>query len=237
LNTLGLLTADLEYGSPCLCFLGVVPLCPTDLADHSFMNAEARHELELLEALSENAHLTQRGLAAKLGMAVGLTNIYLKRLARKGHLKCVNVRSNRLLYLVTPAGIAEKTRLTYEFMQHSLRLYRDARSRLRAVLSEIVVRPGVAVAIVGSGEPAELVYVCLKELGIEPVAVFGENPDAMVSGAHVRNIDDHAAIEFDAMIVATFENPEPLIGALVHRGIPRERLVTLREYADQHARV
>ena len=60
------------------------------------MNSDARHELNLLEALTEDAHVTQRNLSAKLGMALGLTNIYLKRLVRKGYIKCVNVRPNRL---------------------------------------------------------------------------------------------------------------------------------------------
>src|SRR6187399_2259777 len=75
---------------------------------------ETRRELQLLQAVAEDSAITQRGLAAKLDMALGLANLYLKRLVRKGLIKCVNVRSNRLLYLLTPKGISEKTRLTYE---------------------------------------------------------------------------------------------------------------------------
>ena len=61
----------------------------------------------------------------------GLTNIYLKRLVRKGYIKCVNVQSNRITYLITPRGIAEKARLTYEFMDYSLHLYGEVRQHLR----------------------------------------------------------------------------------------------------------
>ena len=68
----------------------------------------------MLEAVAGNERITQRTLARRLGIAVGLTNLYLKRLARKGFIKFVNVRPNRIVYLVTPKGIAEKTRLTYE---------------------------------------------------------------------------------------------------------------------------
>src|SRR5437016_12997620 len=93
--------------------------------DRIDMNVEARRELTVLEAVAGNRHITQRSLAAKLGIALGLTNIYLKRLIRKGYIKCINVQSNRLLYLITPQGITEKTRLTYEFMDYSLQLYRQ----------------------------------------------------------------------------------------------------------------
>src|ERR1700687_3005410 len=98
------------------------------------MDVEARRELTVLEAVAGDQHITQRNLAVRLGIALGLTNIYLKRLIRKGYIKCINVQSNRLLYLITPQGIAEKTRLTYEFMEYSLHLYRDVRRHLSEVL-------------------------------------------------------------------------------------------------------
>ncbi len=195
----------------------------------ALMDPEARHELDLLEALSEDAHATQRGLSAKVGIALGLTNLYLKRLVRKGYVKCVNAKSNRLIYLVTPAGIAEKTRLTYEFMEYSLRLYADARSRVRTVLEPLARRHRIRVAIYGTGEAAELTCVCLKELGVVPVAVFGDDGAATVFDFQVRQIADHPTVTFDAMIVATFENPAQLMATLERHGIARDRLVPIRE--------
>jgi predicted transcriptional regulator len=80
------------------------------------VDVEAHRDLRLLEAVHQDSRVTQRGLASKLGIALGLANIYLKRMIRKGYIKCVNVQPNRISYLVTPRGIAEKARLTYEFM-------------------------------------------------------------------------------------------------------------------------
>src|SRR5436309_6785312 len=100
------------------------------------MDIEAHRDLKLLEAVEEDSRVTQRGLATRVGIALGLTNIYLKRLTRKGYIKCVNVQPNRITYLITPRGVAEKMRLTYEFMDYSLHLYRDVRQHLRAVLKE-----------------------------------------------------------------------------------------------------
>jgi hypothetical protein len=51
---------------------------------------------------------------------LGLTNLYLKRLARKGSIKITTIPRNRIRYLLTPQGLTEKSRLTYQYMQHSL---------------------------------------------------------------------------------------------------------------------
>ena len=60
------------------------------------MDPQAKRELELLTEISEDQGVTQRALAKKLGIALGLTNLYIKRLARKGYIKIVNVKRSRL---------------------------------------------------------------------------------------------------------------------------------------------
>ena len=54
------------------------------------MDLESRRDLQLLEALDQDNTVTQRTLAMRLGIALGLTNLYLKRLIRKGYVKCVS---------------------------------------------------------------------------------------------------------------------------------------------------
>jgi DNA-binding Lrp family transcriptional regulator len=193
------------------------------------MDIEAHRDLQLLEAVEQNARVTQRTLATKLGIALGLTNIYLKRLVRKGYIKCVNVQSNRITYLITPRGIVEKARLTYEFMDYSLHLYADVRQRLRTVLQDCAAA-GRRVAIFGCGEAAELAYLSLKEAGLEPVAVFDADGGHDFLGMPVRPIADHAAIDYDLIIVATFErSAHQLVTLLLEDGVPREKVFPLRQ--------
>ena len=192
------------------------------------MDVEARRELTVLDAIERDQHITQRTLAAKLGIALGLTNIYLKRLIHKGYIKCTNVRSNRLRYLITPQGIAEKTRLTYEFMNYSLRLYRDVRAHLSEVLRPCREGGARRVAVFGTGEAAELAYLSLKEQGLEPVAIFGLAGGGTFLGMRVRGLDECSLVAFDHLIVATLEKPEALVTQLVRAGIPFEKLLTLK---------
>src|SRR6059036_3359214 len=166
------------------------------------MDIEAHRDLKLLEAVEEDSRVTQRSLATQLGIALGLINIYLKRLVRKGYIKCVNVQSNRLTYLLTPRGIAEKLRLTYEFMDYSLHLYGEVRQHLRAVIRECAAADR-RVAIYGRGEAAELAYLSLKEFGLEPVAIFDVEGGHEFLGMPVRPIAEHVDVAFDLLIVAT----------------------------------
>ena len=197
------------------------------------MDLESQRDLQVLEAVSNGQQLTQRSLALRLGLAVGLTNLYLKRLARKGYIKFVNVRPNRIAYLLTPKGIAEKSRLTYEFMENSLTVYRQVRAHLSTiVLPSIGGSQGIA--IFGTGEAAELAYLCLRENGMEPVAVFDRAPGQFL-GMPVRDIRDHASVPFQVLIVARLDRPEGLLAELASLGIGADLLVTLRPSARGRA--
>ena len=192
------------------------------------MDVEAHRDLRVLEAVQQNSRLTQRGLANKLGMALGLANIYLKRMIHKGYVKCVNVQPNRISYLITPRGIAEKARLTYEFMDYSLHLYGEVRQHLRAALHECAAA-GKRVAICGSGEAAELAYLSLKESGLDPVAIFDNTGGHDFLGIPVLPIADHASVEFDMIIVATLDRSGQHLQALLDVGVPNDKLFPLRK--------
>jgi DNA-binding MarR family transcriptional regulator len=193
------------------------------------MDVDARRELKVLDAIAQDGRTTQRSLASHVGIALGLANLYLKRLIRKGYVKCVNVQANRVRYLITPKGIAQKTRLTYEFMEYSLHVFREGRNHLKMMLAPYTAAAGARIAICGTGEAAELAYLCLRELELEPAAVFDGPGHLSFFGIPVRAIEDTAGIQFDALIVATFSDPTALIADLVQRGIARDRMIMLRE--------
>src|SRR5262245_48004915 len=153
------------------------------------MNIETRRDLQLLEAVAADEKVTQRKLSHRLGIALGLTNLYLKRLVRKGYIKCVNVNPNRILYLITPKGITEKARLTYVFMDYSLQLYKQVRAHLHDVIEPLSRNGSSRIAIYGTGEAAELAYLSLRELGLEPVAIYGEPGVGTFLGMTVKNLE------------------------------------------------
>jgi DNA-binding MarR family transcriptional regulator len=197
------------------------------------MERQVERDLEILTAIEEGKPLTQRVLAKRLGVALGLANLYLKRLARKGYIKIVEfprkpAARKRLRYLLTPRGMAEKTRLTYEHMAYSLSLYRRARVHLRESLGRLSESGAKRIALYGVGEAAELAYLTLKELGLEPTGVFAQRQDGHFLGLPVRALGDLEKDEFDVVIVATFNRPEQPVEELMRQGVSGERILTLR---------
>lgn len=169
-------------------------------------------------------------MASSLGIALGLANLYLKRLARKGYIKVSTIPPNRLRYLLTPRGLAEKTRLTYEFMDYSVRLYRETRGILREALAALAERGQRRVVLYGTGEAAELAYLTIVELGLTLTAVvLGDATDApRFLGNVVRDVATLGADEMDAVVVATFDNVDVAVKTLRNAGIDEDKIVVVR---------
>jgi DNA-binding MarR family transcriptional regulator len=126
--------------------------------------SESEHQLHILEVLEQNPETTQASLAAQIGVAVGSVNWYLKRLIRKGYVKATKMERRRLKYFVTPDGLALKTRLTKEYMQHSLRVYRELRQAAKETLAQVRDRGHMAVKANDKGEAMEIFHLtCLEE--------------------------------------------------------------------------
>jgi DNA-binding MarR family transcriptional regulator len=198
------------------------------------VDVESRRDLQLLEALEREATITQRTLAERLGMALGLTNLYMKRLIRKGYVKCATVAPNRLVYSLTPRGVARKARLTYEFMKYSLDFYRDARQHLRRSLVQAVAQRK-RVAIYGTGDAAELVYLLVRDMGLELVAVFGPPDQREFLNLPVSAIANHADVAYDVLIVAVLDRPAGTAKLLRQAGVTSDKMVMLRPDAASPA--
>jgi DNA-binding MarR family transcriptional regulator len=204
------------------------------------MERQNERDLEILTAIGEGVPLTQRALAERMGVALGLANLYLKRLAGKGFIKIRDFPSKpyarkRLRYVLTPKGVGEKARLTYEYMGYSLRLYRRTRENLREGMAQLARGGMKRVALYGVGEAAELAYLTLKESGLEPIGVFASRPDGQFLGFTVRPVAELGEEEFDAVVVATFDRPEEPVAQLLRLGIPQSKFLTLRRLAGPAA--
>ena len=103
------------------------------------MNEE--RQLKAMRLLEGNPEMTQRELAKALGISLGAVNFCLKALADKGWIKMTNFKNNPIklgyLYLLTPRGIAAKTKLTMRFLKRKLIEYDELRSEIEALEIEL----------------------------------------------------------------------------------------------------
>ncbi len=127
----------------------------------------ALREMELLEHIERDPDVTQASLAAQLGVAVGTVNWHLKRLVSKGYVKVKRARRRKLRYIITPEGLAFRARLTVNYIETSMRLYRRVRARVRELLSEVQAAGFKMVAIPAEdGDIADICRLTCLEQGI-----------------------------------------------------------------------
>jgi DNA-binding MarR family transcriptional regulator len=191
------------------------------------MNVQGQRDLLLLSEVERDAGVTQRSLSSKLGVALGLTNLYLKRLARKDYIKITTIPRNRIQYLLTPQGLAEKSRLTYLYMQYALSYYREMRARLKEMLPTFDGSHGQRVVIYGTTELAELAYLSLREMNIDCVGFIDGNPRESFLSCPVSSPDRVSRWQFDRVLIADLEHAADCEEQLVQSGVPREKVMRL----------
>lgn len=169
---------------------------------------EAESTRLMLDVIETRDQVTQRGLAGELGIALGLTNIYLKRCISKGLVKVRKAPARRYTYALTAKGFSEKARLTTRYLARSLSFSRLAREDCTEVL-ETLRRRGVArVALIGGGELCEIATLAALDCGIEVVAVYDAETDRQrLAGVNV--VRDPAGIAAaEAVMITDVKDPQ-----------------------------
>jgi len=175
------------------------------------MDSRGYYELKILEQVEDRPELPRRVAAQKLGVSVKLAHKLLSGLVERGLLHVKKENSRRWRYFLTPQGIAEKARLTREFIEFSFEFYREARRRSAQVcrdLSEAGVR---RVAFLGLGELAEIAYLGVREWGLELVEVYdGAGAGQEFFGRRVKPIEQAASSNAERIIVTSFDPKHPM---------------------------
>lgn len=192
------------------------------------MDQDRNRELQILNEIASGVHVTQRGLSKQLGVALGLTNLLIRRLVKKGAIKIINLQRNRVKYLITPSGIAEKARLSYEYLEYSLQLYRQIRLFLTEQLTRLDPAAGKQVVLYGTGEIAELASVVIQQHQCELAGVIDGAAQASTFLRHpVRPLSELVRLPFDRVVVAAFTEREAVRQRLLDVGVPEDAVITI----------
>jgi Winged helix-turn-helix DNA-binding len=178
----------------------------------------SRIVLGLLQSVERDSAQSQRRLAAELGIAVGLVNIYLKRCVNKGLLKMAAAPTRRYAYYLTPSGFTEKARLTLEYLSYSFDLFRRAKADCTAVFLAASARGFHQVVLAGISELAEIAMICALETGIEIVLIV-DTRSSLSTFAGLAVVGSYDGIEgrFHAVIVTELKTAQETYAAAVER--------------------
>ena len=98
------------------------------------MKKENEDQFAVLRKIQSRPESTQRELAKDLGFSLGKLNYCLKALKGKGLVKIENFTKNpnkiNYIYVLTPKGISEKTKLTVNFMKKKMKEYDELKKEL-----------------------------------------------------------------------------------------------------------
>jgi len=190
------------------------------------MDQQELRTLKLLEEIEGEGAPSQRDLATRLNISLGLVNSFMKRLTQKGYFKITHIPRNRVRYILTPKGAAEKTRLTYEYIQYSFQFYKDARRKLKDIFKQFEKQYIKRVVFWGTGELAEIAYISMQETSVELIAVIDEKKSGRrFMGHEVRAGEAIKKIEFDRVLITTIDRKGDALGEIMKKGIKRSAVV------------
>ena len=92
--------------------------------------------VHLLKEIESNPSFTQRGLAAKLGIALGLMNQYLKSCMTRGWIRASQISPRRITYFLTPEGFKEKSHMVTDYLARSLAFFQNTKTQCTALFEE-----------------------------------------------------------------------------------------------------
>ena len=195
--------------------------------------AASYRELLLLSEVHHNSAASQRDLSKRVGIALGLTNVLLRNSASKGYVR-VTKAGWRWLYSLTPAGLSRKVQLTVAYFHRFLSHYQTVRQTLRDELEPLDLNAESRVAIYGTGEFAELVYLGLREIGIEEIDVFGPLNSAHTKflGMPVREASMIQHGDYDRVVVALLTYSDEGYTELTEQGVSPAKVVRFFEGQD-----
>ena len=192
------------------------------------LDSSGYRELRLLTLVDETPVVTQRQLSLRVGIALGLTNVMLRNLVQKGYLRVSNATWKRRLYSLTPDGLAHKLRLTTGYISRVLDHYQNVRQTLREQLEGLDVNEESRIAVYGTSEFAELVFLGLREIGIEEIDMYSsESPlGRRFLGMPVLDASKLESGNYDKIVVSVLDGSEASNTELLNLGVPPHKVVT-----------
>jgi MarR family transcriptional regulator, temperature-dependent positive regulator of motility len=194
---------------------------------NSAITQEEVQILSVLDAIEVDHRASQRDLSRATGLNLAKVNYLLRRLADKGQLKLRNVSQNpnklRYLYILTPGGLAEKSRLTMRFAARTWREYSESIERFRTRLIQLTVDGSCRVILLGANEVTDMVVEAGSDVeGLEFISIY----EPSLKGESRRGIpviDELKAIQFDRVIPCD-DTEFSLPAVQVELGIPKGKI-------------
>jgi len=137
-------------------------------------------ELKVIDEISKENSLTQRDLSRRTSLSLGAVNLIIKRLVRQGLVKTRNLNPKKVEYLITPKGISEKARKTYNYVLKTISLVSVVKEEIAKIVLNEYNRGQKKFVILGGGSLADVIELALKGFDYEKVHDINDIKDDKV---------------------------------------------------------
>jgi DNA-binding MarR family transcriptional regulator len=187
--------------------------------NNSGKTADTYRAFLLMEEIAREEPLTQRDLSRRLDIALGLVNSYLKNLVAKGYVRIKAFPKNRYAYILTPQGIAEKSRLAYQHLSYFTNLYRIARQDYAALFRVLAAKGVRSVSFCGVDEVAEIAYLSLSETAIGlDLVMDDERIGETFFDLTILSLEEGIRTGAERIVITSFKRGEALRAELSRQG-------------------
>ena len=138
---------------------------------------ESKH-LDILLELKENPSLSQRSLSHRLNISLGLTNAILQNLIYRGLIKAQKMTGRKILYLITPQGMARVANLVYDRFRETQNYYQYTKELLTSYLTDLYTKGKRQAAIYGTSQLAEIAYLSLLDSPLQLHSIVTDDPSS-----------------------------------------------------------
>ena len=142
---------------------------------HFYKPSNEIRDLRLLEELEKNPIVSQRDLSHKFGIALGVTNACLKRMARKGWIRIRGLNHRKIGYYLTPKGFAEKAELTLHLFSYIVQHYAELKKIISQRLLEMQHDGLKRIVFYGVSDEMEVAYITLQGVNLKLIGIVEDD--------------------------------------------------------------
>lgn len=142
-----------------------------------------KKHLDTLLELKDDPSLSQRSLAHRLNISLGLTNSILQNLIHRGLIKVQKMTGRKILYLITPKGMVQATNFIYDRVRETRHYYQYAKDLLTTRFTNLYDKGARKAAIYGTGQLAEITYLSLLDSTLKLHSIISDEPALAASSS------------------------------------------------------
>jgi len=182
-----------------------------DEESNIYKPTDKMRDLRLLEELERNPIVSQRELSHKFGIALGVTNACLKRMARKGLIRIRGLNHRKIGYYLTPKGFAEKARLSFHLISYIVQHYSELKKIISQRLLEMQADGLQRIAFYGVSDEMEVAYITLQGVNLKLVGIVEDDEkmkSRIIFGYEIEPVSRVQELKPDGILITSLTENE-----------------------------